>query len=73
MLVSLYNSKENIKKSENYWGIKLMNHTMKLWERVIEARIKREVTIARQQFGIHARKEYHQRNLLFEHAVGKMD
>ena len=28
-----------------------MSHTMKLWERVIEARIRKEVTIAEQQFG----------------------
>ena len=27
-----------------------MSHTMKLWERVIEARIRKEVTIAEQQF-----------------------
>ena len=32
-------------------GIKLMSHTMKLWERVIEARTRKEVTIAEQQFG----------------------
>ena len=31
-------------------GIKLMSHTMKLWERVIEARIRKKVTIAEQQF-----------------------
>ena len=28
-----------------------MSHTMKLWERIIEARISKEVTIAEQQFG----------------------
>ena len=28
-----------------------MSHTMKLWERIIEARIRKEVTIAEQQFG----------------------
>ena len=27
-----------------------MDHSMKLWERVIEARIRKEVTIAEQQF-----------------------
>ena len=32
-------------------GNKLMNHSIKLWERVIEARIRNEVTIAEQQFG----------------------
>ena len=28
-----------------------MSHTMKLWERIIEARIRKEVTITEQQFG----------------------
>ena len=31
-------------------GIKLMNHSMKLWERVMEAWIRNKVTIAEQQF-----------------------
>ena len=50
VLVPLYKSKEYIKECGNYKGIKLMSHTMKLWERIIEARI-RKVTIAEQQFG----------------------
>ena len=49
-LVPLYKSKADIKEYGNFQGIKLMSHTMKLWERVIEARIKKEVTIAEQQF-----------------------
>ena len=28
-----------------------MSHIMKLWERIIEAKIRKEVTIAEQQFG----------------------
>ena len=51
VLVSLYKGKEDIKECGNYRGIKLMIHSMKLWERVIEARIRKEVTIAEQQFG----------------------
>ena len=51
MLVSLYKGKGDIKECENYWGIKLMSHTMKLRERVIEARLRKEMTIAEQQFG----------------------
>ena len=45
-----YKGKGDIKKCGNYRGIKLMSHTMKLWERVIEARTRKEVTIAEQQF-----------------------
>ena len=51
VLVPLYKGKGDIKEWENYRGIKLMNHTMKLWERVIEARVRKEVTVAGQQFG----------------------
>ena len=51
MLVPLYKGKGDIKESGNYRGIKLMSHSMKLWERVIEARKRKEVTIAEQQFG----------------------
>ena len=51
VLVPLYKDKRDIKECGNYRGIKLMSHTMKLWEKVIETRIKKEVTIAEQQFG----------------------
>ena len=71
MLVPLYKGKGDIKECGNYRGIKLMSHSMKLWERVIEARIRKEVTIVEQQFGFM--KEYHRRNLLFEDTVGKVD
>ena len=50
MLVPLYKGKGDVKKYGNYWEIKLMSHTMKLWERIIEAWIRKEVTIAEQQF-----------------------
>ena len=51
VLVRLYKGKGDIKECGNYREIKLMSHSMKLWERVIEARIRKEVTIAEQQFG----------------------
>ena len=51
MLVPLYKGKGDIKECENYWGIKLMSHSMILWERVIEARIRKEVMIGEQQLG----------------------
>ena len=51
MFIPLYKGKGDIKKCGNYRGIKLLSHTIKLWERVIEARIRKEMTIAEQQFG----------------------
>ncbi|GKD15932.1 hypothetical protein Tco_1205090 [Tanacetum coccineum] len=35
----------------NYSGIKLLNHTIKLWERVIERRLRRETMVFENQFG----------------------
>ncbi|KAK3557116.1 hypothetical protein QTP70_024647 [Hemibagrus guttatus] len=37
-------------------GIKLMSHTMKLWERVVEARLRKVVEICEQQYGFMPRK-----------------
>ncbi|XP_071687064.1 uncharacterized protein [Rutidosis leptorrhynchoides] len=36
---------------DNIKGIKLLSHTIKLWERVIETRLRRETTISENQFG----------------------
>ena len=50
-LVPIFKNKEAPQYCGNYRGIKLMSHTMKIWERVIEARIRKEVKISEQQFG----------------------
>ena len=52
VLVPLYKGKRDIKECGNYRRIKLMSHTMKLWETIVEAKIRKEVMIAEQQFGI---------------------
>ena len=51
VLVPLYKDKGDIKECGNYRGIKLMSHSMYLWKREIETRIRKVVTIAEQQFG----------------------
>ena len=51
MPAPLFKGKGDIKKCGNYRGLKFMSHTMKLWERKIEARIRKEMTIAEKQFG----------------------
>ena len=50
-LVPLYKNKGDIQDCTNYRGIKLMSHTMKLWERVIESRLRKVVMISENQFG----------------------
>ncbi|KAL5131500.1 LINE-1 retrotransposable element ORF2 protein [Glycine soja] len=50
-LVSIYKNKGDIQNCANYRGIKLMSHTMKLWERVIERRLRKETQVTENQFG----------------------
>ncbi|XP_070045248.1 uncharacterized protein [Nicotiana tomentosiformis] len=40
-MVPLYKNKGDIQNYNNYRGIKLLSHTMKVWERVVEARVRR--------------------------------
>ncbi|KAG5599849.1 hypothetical protein H5410_031219 [Solanum commersonii] len=49
-LVSLYKNKGDIQNCNNYKGIKLLSHTMKIWERVVEMRVRRGVPISDNQF-----------------------
>ncbi|VFQ80896.1 unnamed protein product [Cuscuta campestris] len=51
LLVPLFKGKGDIQSCENYRGIKLLSHTMKVWERVIEYRVRKEVCISENQFG----------------------
>ncbi|KAH1209339.1 LINE-1 retrotransposable element ORF2 protein [Glycine max] len=50
-LVPIYKIKGDIQNCTNYRGIKLMSHTMKLWERVIERRLRKETQVTENQFG----------------------
>ena len=51
VLVPFHKGEGEIKECRNYQGINMMSLFMKLWKRVIESRIRKEVTIAEQQFG----------------------
>ena len=50
-MVPIYKNKGDVQNCENYRGIKLMNHTMKLLERLIEQRLKKETNVSENQFG----------------------
>ncbi|KAK3542203.1 hypothetical protein QTP86_018484 [Hemibagrus guttatus] len=56
VLVSIFKNKGDVQSCSNYRGIKLMSHTMKLWERVVEARLRKVVEICEQQYGFMPRK-----------------
>ena len=50
-LIPIFKNKGDILECNNHRGIKLMSHFMKLWERVIEARLREIVNIGENQFG----------------------
>ena len=53
-LVPLYKGKGDAQECKNYRGIKLMSHTLKLWERVIDARLRKQTDVSGIQFGFMA-------------------
>jgi hypothetical protein len=50
ILVLTYKNKGDIQSCTYYWGIKLMSHTMKLWERVLEHCLRGITRISMNQF-----------------------
>jgi len=50
-VIPLYKNKGDIQDYNNYRGIKLISHTMKFWERVIERRLQNDISISENQFG----------------------
>ena len=50
-LIPIFKDKGDIQSCENYRGIKLMSHTLKMFERVLDNRLRRVVHIGRQQLG----------------------
>ena len=50
-MVPIFKGKGDVLDCNNYICIKLMSHTMKLWERMTEARLREITKIADNQFG----------------------
>ena len=49
VLVPIHKGKGDSKECGNYRGIKLMSHIKKLWERIVEVRLRKEAVIGDQQ------------------------
>ena len=49
--IPIYKNKRDAQCCGNYRGIKLMSHTMKVLERIIETRLRDRVEISKQQYG----------------------
>ena len=52
----IYKNKWDAQCCGNYRGIKLMSHKMKVWERIIEARLRDRADISKQQYGFMPEK-----------------
>ena len=57
VLIPIYKSKGDAQCCGNYRGIKLMSHTMKVWERIIEVRLRNRVEFSKQQYEFMSGKE----------------
>ena len=57
VLIPIYKNKGDTQCCGNYRGIKLMSHTIKVWEKIIEARLRDRVEISKQQYGFMPGKE----------------
>ena len=51
IITPIYKDKGDHMNCRNYRGIKLLSHTMKLWERIIDQRLRDIVSISDGQFG----------------------
>ena len=51
VLIPIFKNKSDVQSCSNYRGIKLIGHTMNLWERIIERRLRRDLTFSNQQYG----------------------
>ena len=51
VVVPIHKGKGDIQDCGNYRGIKLIPHTMKIWEKIIEKRLREETSIGEGQFG----------------------
>ena len=56
ILVPIFKNKEDVQNCSNYRGIMLMSHSMKLWECVVETRLRKEVEICEQQYSFMPKK-----------------
>ena len=56
--VLIFKNKSDVQSFTNYKGIKLMCQTMKILERVVEVRLREDVIICEQQYGLIPKKAF---------------
>ena len=51
IMIPIFKKKGDVQSCNNYRGIKQISHSMNLWERVVEIRLRSELTFSEQQCG----------------------
>ena len=51
ILIPIFKGKGDVQDCSNYRGIKVMSHTLKILERMMDGRLREEVEIGREQLG----------------------
>lgn len=51
ILIPIFKNKGDIQDCSNYRGIKLTSHSLKMWERIVDRRLRNLVMVTQQQFG----------------------
>ena len=51
VLIPIFKNNGDVQSCSNYRGIKLISHTMKLWERIVEKRLRSDLKFSNQQYG----------------------
>ena len=54
MTIPIYKCKGDALECENYRGLSLLEHGIKIWEKVLNERLKKIVRIGQHQFGFMA-------------------
>ena len=72
ILIPIFKNKGDVQNCSNYRGIKLVSHTMKLWERVVERRLRSELTFSEQQYGFMPGKNHYRFIGCFESVDGEV-
>ena len=71
VLIPIFKNNGDAQCCGNYKGIKLMSHTMKVWERIIETRLRDRVEISKRAIWIYARKGNHRCHVCSKNVDGK--
>ena len=72
ILIPIFKKKCDVQSCSNYRGIKLISHNMKLYERVVERRLRSELTFSEQQYTVSCQGKPYRCIVCFESVDGEV-